>query len=45
MKRGRFIIIPGLTGKMLHVANRIAPWAVDRVLNRTIDKARRERGL
>ena len=45
MKRGSFIIIPGFSGKMLHVVNRLAPWAVDMVLNRTIDRARKDRGL
>lgn len=45
MERGSFIIISGSTGKLLHLANRLAPWAVDAILNRTIDKARRERGL
>jgi 3-dehydrosphinganine reductase len=45
MERGSFIIIPGSSGKMLHLVNRLAPWAVDRFLNRTIDRARRERGL
>jgi len=45
MERGSFIIIPGFSGKMLHVVNRLAPWAVDRILNRTIERARRERGL
>ena len=37
--------VHGSSGKLLHVANRLAPWAVDGILNRTIDKARRERGL
>jgi 3-dehydrosphinganine reductase len=45
MERGSSIIIPGSSGKLLHLANRLAPWAVDGFLNRTIDKARRERGL
>jgi short-subunit dehydrogenase len=45
MEKGSFIIIPGSSGKMLHLVNRLAPWAVDRILNRTIDRARRERGL
>jgi len=45
MESGSFIIIPGFSGKMLYVANRIAPWLVDMVLNRTIDKTRKERGL
>ena len=45
MESGSFIIIPGFSGKMLYVANRIAPWLVDMVLNRTIDKARKKRGL
>ena len=45
LESGSFIIIPGFSGKMLYVANRIAPWLVDMVLNRTIDKARKKRGL
>lgn len=45
MERGSFIIIPGFSGKMLHVVNRLAPWAVDMILNRTIDKVRKEKGL
>ena len=45
MERGSFIISPGSSGKVLHLVNRLAPWAVDRILNRTIDRARRERGL
>jgi short-subunit dehydrogenase len=45
MEKGSFIIIPGSSGKMLHLVNRLVPWAVDRFLNRTIDRARRERGL
>ena len=45
LESGSFIVIPGFSGKMLYVANRIAPWLVDMVLNRTIDKARKERGL
>jgi 3-dehydrosphinganine reductase len=45
MERGSFIIIPGSSGRMLHLVNRLAPWAVDRFLNRTIDRARRVRGL
>ena len=45
MKSGSFIIVPGSSGKLLHLANRLAPWAVDGILNRTIDKARREREL
>jgi 3-dehydrosphinganine reductase len=44
MEKGSFIIIPGFSGKMLHVANRFAPWLVDAFINRTIDKARKERG-
>jgi 3-dehydrosphinganine reductase len=45
MEKGSFLIIPGFSGKLLHLANRIAPWLVDASLNRTIDKARKERGL
>lgn len=45
MEKGSFIIIPGFSGKLLYVANRLAPWLVDMTLNRTIDKARKEREL
>jgi len=45
MEKGSFIIIPGLTGKLFHLGNRIAPWAVDMFINKTIDKVRKERGL
>ena len=45
MVKGSFMIIPGVSGKLLYIANRIAPWLVDASLNRTIDKARKERGL
>ncbi len=45
MEKGSFIIIPGSSGKLLHIANRLAPWLVDAFINRTIDKARKERGL
>ncbi len=45
MEKGSFIIIPGFSGKMLYVVNRIAPWLVDMVLNRKIEKVRKERGL
>jgi 3-dehydrosphinganine reductase len=44
MRKGKFIIIPGFSGKMLHVANRFAPWLVDSIINRTIDKVRKELG-
>jgi 3-dehydrosphinganine reductase len=45
MEKGSFIIIPGFSGKLLHIANRFVPWLVDMSLNRTIDQARKERGL
>ena len=45
MEKRSFIIIPGSSGKMLHIANRLAPWLVDSFINRTIDQARKERGL
>ena len=44
MRKGKFIIIPGFSGKMLHVANRVAPWLVDSIINRTIDEVRKELG-
>ncbi|RJP71130.1 MAG: SDR family NAD(P)-dependent oxidoreductase [Candidatus Abyssobacteria bacterium SURF_17] len=45
LEKGRFIIIPNFAGKMLWIANRIAPSLVDRIMNSTIDKVRKERGL
>jgi 3-dehydrosphinganine reductase len=45
MKKGSFIIIPGFSGKLLQIANRFAPWLVDMSIDRTVDKARKERGL
>ena len=45
MKKGLFMIIPGFSGKLLYIINRVAPWLVDASLDRTIDKARKERGL
>ncbi len=45
MEKGSFIIIPGFSGKLLYFANRFAPWLVNMSLDRTIDKARRMRGL
>jgi 3-dehydrosphinganine reductase len=45
MEKGSRIIIPGFSGKMLYIANRIAPQLIDAFLNRTIDKIRKERGL
>ncbi len=45
MRKGKFIIIPGFSGKMLHVANRVAPWLVDSIINKTIDEVRKERGI
>ncbi len=45
MEKGRFIIIPNLPGKMFNLANRLAPSLVNRFLDKTVDKVRRERGL
>lgn len=45
MEKASFIIIPNLPGKLFYIGNRIAPWAVDMFINRTIDKVRKERGL
>ena len=44
LEKGSFII-PNLTGKMLNIVNRLTPWLVDTVLDRTVDKVRKERGL
>jgi 3-dehydrosphinganine reductase len=45
MERGKFIIIPNFSGKMLHLATRLAPSLLDSFLNKTVDKVRKERGL
>ena len=45
MDKGTFIIIPDAPGKMLHSINRLAPALIDAMLNKTVDKARREKGL
>ncbi len=45
MKRGKFIITPDFSGKMLWLVNRLAPALVDSMLNGTIDKVRKKRGL
>jgi 3-dehydrosphinganine reductase len=44
MERGSFLIIPNFPGKMFALVNRIAPSLVDRMLNKTIDQVRKERG-
>ncbi len=45
LDKGTFIIIPNFSGKLLGFVNRLAPWLVDRILDRTIDQVRKERGL
>lgn len=43
LARGRFLVIPGATGKLAHWAKRLAPWLVDWVSHRAIAKVRRRR--
>ena len=45
LQRGSFLIIPNLGGRLLMLANRLAPWLVDRSLERTVARARAEGGL
>jgi len=45
MERGKFIIIPDFSGKMFRLGNRLFPSLIDRVMNGTIDKVRKQRGL
>ncbi|GAB4334708.1 MAG: SDR family oxidoreductase [Candidatus Abyssubacteria bacterium] len=45
LERGTFLIIPNFSGKMLNIVNRLMPSLVNAVLNTTIDKVRKERGL
>jgi short-subunit dehydrogenase len=41
MEKETFLIIPGADGKLAHLAKRLAPWLVERVMDRTIRKVRR----
>lgn len=41
LARGRFLVIPGATGKLAHWAKRLSPGLVDWVNRRAIEKARR----
>jgi 3-dehydrosphinganine reductase len=45
MDRGKFIIIPNLSGKVFHVAHRFIPSVVESFMNKTVNKVRKERGL
>jgi 3-dehydrosphinganine reductase len=45
MEKGRFLIIPNFSGRMFALVNRIAPSVVDRIMNKTIDQVRKERGV
>ena len=44
MERGTFLIIPNFEGKAFIAANRLFPALVDRLLDRTVDRVRKERG-
>lgn len=45
LERGSFLIIPGFSGKMFAIANRLAPSLINRFFDRTVDEVRKERGL
>lgn len=45
MEKGTFIIIPDAAGRMFYGVNRLAPSLIDGMLNKTVDKVRKERGL
>jgi short-subunit dehydrogenase len=45
LERGTFLIIPNFSGKMFNIVNRFMPSLVDAIINNTIDKVRKERGL
>lgn len=45
MEKGKFIIIPDLTGKLFYLANRLVPSLLDRIFDKTVEKVRKERGL
>lgn len=45
MEKGKFLIIPNFPGKMFAMANRLAPRLLDRILDGTVDKVRKERGV
>jgi 3-dehydrosphinganine reductase len=45
MEKGSFIIIPDSSGRMFHGMNRLAPSLIDAMLNKIVDKARKEKGL
>ena len=45
MEKGSFIIIPDFSGKMLNIANRLAPWLVDSITSGPADRVRKQRGL
>ena len=45
MDKGAFIIIPDSSGRMFHGINRLAPALIDGMLNKIVDKARKQRGL
>ena len=41
MEKGKFLIVPGAGGKLAHVAKRLAPWLVERIMDGTISKVRK----
>jgi 3-dehydrosphinganine reductase len=45
MERNKFLIIPNFEGKAFVIANRLFPALLDKLLDRTVDKVRKERGL
>lgn len=43
MEKGKSLIIPNLPGKLLYMANRLAPSLINRYLDGIVDKVKRER--
>ncbi len=43
LEKGSFFIIPNLAGKLLHIGNRLAPSLINKYIDKTVDKVRRER--
>lgn len=43
MKKGSFLVIPGLDGKLVYVIKRFAPWLIDMVMSSQISKVQKKR--
>jgi 3-dehydrosphinganine reductase len=45
LEKRKFLIIPNFPGKLFYIVNRLAPWMIDRFIDSTIDKVRKQRGV